>query len=33
MTDGIFNVDRLTIVIEKMFMNMDMTALLSILWL
>lgn len=33
MTDGIFNVDRLTVVIEKMFMNMDMTALLSILWL
>ena len=33
MTDGIFNVDRLTGVTEKMFMNMDMTALLSILWL
>ena len=31
MTDGIFNIDRLTVVTEKMFMNMDMTALLSIL--
>ena len=33
MTGGIFNTARLTIVTEKMFMNMNMTALLSILWL